>query len=146
MTLTRQLIEQLKLKRALTFPCASLTQIQTASIALVKAGFPKIPRGYATFLQLTDGLCWNELELFSCLSHERINTVFSQSDLMDYQQKYPLGRPFRNFLILGRATECLLCYDHTQKNYLLLDRLSLAPILKFPRFQDLLYHVLTSLY
>ena len=146
MTLIQQLIEQLKLKKAQTFPCAALTQIQTTSIALVKAGFVKIPRGYTSFLQQTDGLSWNELELFSCVQHERTNTVFSQSDLLDYQQKYSLGRPFRNFLILGRATECLICYDHTQKNYLLLDRLSLAPILKFPRFQDLLYHILTSLY
>jgi len=146
MTLTQQLIEQLKLKKAVTFPCAAVTQIQTTSIVLVKAGYPKIPRGYAAFLQLTDGLTWNELELFSCTAHERINTVFPQQDLMDYQQKFPLGRPFRNFLILGRATECLICYDNTKKNYLLLDRLSLIPILKFPRFQDLLYHILTSLY
>ena len=145
MSLMQSLCEQLKLKNALLFPRASMPQIQTLSINLVKAGFTRIPHGYMTFLQVADGLTWNGVELFSCVPHERAGTVFAQPDLLDYQQKHGLGKAFKDYLILGRATECLICYHNIEKNYQLLDRNTLCVILKFPRFQDVLYHIITTI-
>ena len=145
MSLMQSLCDQLKLKNALLFPRTPMPQIQTTSINLVKAGFQRLPHGYIPFLQLADGLAWNGVELFSCAPHERAGTVFAQPDLLEYQQKYGLGKAFHDYLILGRATECLICYNGIEKNYQLLDRNTLRPILKFPRFQDVLYHIITTM-
>ena len=145
MSLLQSLIVQLKNKDAQLFPGAPIPQIQTTSILLVKAGFQRIPRDYITFLQLSDGFAWNGIELFSCKTHERAGTVFSQPTLQEYQQRYLTGKFWTSYLVVGRAMECLICYNFKNKNYQLLDRYSLQPILKFPRFQDILYHLITTM-
>ena len=139
MILLKTLVEQFKLRDALCFHGASLSQIQNISINLVKSGYPRVPRGYLNFLAMSDGLMWNGLELFSCAAHDRAGTVFTQPELLNYQEKYGLKKVFSKYLILGRYTECLICYDSVGRSYVLIDRTSLLTILKFPRFEDLLY-------
>ncbi len=141
MTLLDTVILQLKMKGALLFRAVPLAQAQAASIALVKAGFLRIPRGYLKFLAKTDGLSYGDLELFSCQPNERAGTVFNQPDLLSYHQKYAVGSFWQKRLILGRGAECLLCYDGADKSYQLLARDGLGVVLKFPRFEDLLYYL-----
>ena len=142
MILLKTLLEQLKLKDALFFSGVSVAQVQAMSINLIRVGYPRIPRGYLNFLGFSDGLVWNGLELFSCGHHVRAGTVFDQPDIFSYQEKYALGKIFSKYLILGRTTEILICYDTLKHNYLLLDRSSLKVILKFPRFEDSLYYLI----
>ena len=143
MTLLQALLTQAKMQDALLFRSATLAEAQSLSIALVKAGFPRIPRDYLKFLELSDGLLWNELELFSCGTHERAGTVFNQPEILNYQTKYAVGQFFSKRLVLGRSTECLVCYEAQNRCYELIDRNSLSVMLKFPRFEDLLYQVMT---
>ncbi|MBQ4471643.1 MAG: hypothetical protein II942_00130 [Alphaproteobacteria bacterium] len=142
MILLKTLMGQLRLRDALFFGGAPVNRVQSVSIALVRGGYPRIPRGYLNFLGYSDGLVWNGIELFSCSVHERAGTVFTQQDLLSYQEKYGLKKVFSKYLILGRSTEILICYDSMGKSYVLLDRSSLQTILKFPRFEDLLYHLI----
>ena len=142
MILLKTLINQLKMKDALLFRGANLTEAQAASIALVKAGGVRIPRGYLNFLNFSDGLAWNGLELFSCGTHERAGTVFDHPTLTDYHGKYAKGKFFAKRLVLGRFLECLVCYNATNHCYELVDRDSLTPMLKLPRFEDILFQII----
>jgi len=144
MKLLQTLLMQAKMKDALLFRQASQTEIQSTSISLVKAKRVRIPRGYISFLELTDGLVWGDFEMFSCTLHERAGTVFNQPDLLDYQQKYAEGKFFSKRLVLGRGMEFLVCYDALNKCYELINRDSLLVMLKFPRFEDLFYHLVLS--
>ena len=132
---------QAKMKDALLFHSATLTEAQAVSIALVKAGFPRIPRDYLKFWELSDGLLLDGLELFSCGIHERAGTVFNQPEILPYQTKYASGKFFSKRLILGRTTELLICYNAQNRCYELLNRNNLSVTLKFPRFEDLLYQL-----
>ena len=142
MILLQTLLDQLKMKDALVFRSASVNEVQTTSISLVKAGFGRIPRGYLNFLNLSDGLSWNGVELFSCTPHERAGTVFNQPDLLEYQTKYAKGHFFNRRLVLGRTMEMLLCYSADTHCYEFVDRNSLSVVLKLPRFEDVLYRIM----
>ena len=142
MSLIPALIMQLKVKGAMVFPGASLGEIQSTSIVLVKAGFPRIPRDYLAFLEQSDGLQFEGVEFFSCLSHERAGTVFNQPTLESYQTKYAKGRFFATRLVLGRATECLICYNATDKCYELVQRDGLQVVSKFSEFKDVIYSLM----
>ena len=141
MILIPSLLIQLKMNGAQVFPGATLTEVQAVSILLVKAGFPRIPRGYLTFLEQSDGFQFADVELFSCGNHERAGTVFNQPTLEGYQTKYAKGKFFASRLVLGRALESLICYNAQSKCYELIHRDSLQVMLKFPRFVDIFYHL-----
>ena len=142
MIVLNTLINQLKIKDALLFHGATLTQAQSTSITLVKQGYGRIPRGYLNFLNVTDGLTWHGLELFGCVPHERAGTVFNQPSILDYQTKYAQGHFFAHRLILGRAMETLISYNTDNQCYELIDRNALSSFLKFPRFEDILYQII----
>lgn len=144
MTLLSMLLSQLKMKEALFFPKATLTEAQACSISLVKAGFGRIPRGYLNFLSYSDGLSFNGVEFFACGVHERAGTVFNHPDLLEYQTKYAKGRFFSKRLVLGRASESLICYNALAHCYELVNRESLLVMLKFPRFEDILYFIVNE--
>ena len=144
MILLKTLISQLKMKNALLFRGANLTEAQATSIMLVKSGSVRIPRGYLNFLNLSDGLVWNGLELFSCGLHERAGTVFDHPTLTDYHTKYAKGHFFSKRLVLGRGVEYLVCYNAENHCYELVDRDSLCIMLKLPRFEDILFQILAS--
>ena len=141
MKLLQTLLMGAKMKGALLFRRATLSEAQAMSIALVKAGYIRIPRGYLSFLELSDGFAWSDLELFGCGVHERACTVFNQPELLTYQQKYAVGRFFKQRLVIGRATESLICYNAENKCYELVMRDGLQVMLKFPRIEDLFYQL-----
>ena len=142
MMLLSTLLTQLKMQGASVFSPVSLAEAQAVSILLVKSGFPRIPRGYLSFLAHSDGLQYEGVEFFSCIAHERAGTVFNQPTLEGYQSKYATGRFFATRLILGRATECLICYNADNKCYELICRDGLQVMLKFPRFMDVFYYLM----
>ncbi len=141
MMLLSTLLIQLKMKGALVFPPVPLPVAQAISISLVKSGFPRIPRGYLMFLEQSDGLQFEGVEFFACLAHERAGTVFDQPTLEGYQTKYAKGKFFAERLVLGRATESLICYNAAGKYYELIHRDGLQVMLKFPRFMDVFYYL-----
>ena len=106
--------------------------------------FYPYPAGIFKFLNLSDGLVWDGMELFSCTAHERAGTVFNHPTLVDYHAKYAKGLFFAKRLVLGRGTEFLVCYDSASHCYELVDRDSLKPMLKLPRFEDILFHVINT--
>lgn len=144
MILLQTLVNQLKTKETVFFPAVGLNQAQSASVALVKAGRVRIPRGYLNFLTLTDGFACGDLEFFSCSSHERAGTVFDHPSLMGYHKQYATARFFAKRLVLGRCSEGLICYNAQNNTYELLDRNALLPIVALPRFEDMLYHLLNE--
>ena len=144
MILLQTILNQIKLKDALFFHSVPLSQVQNVSIALVKAGRIRIPRDYLKFLGYSDGLSFQGIELFSCAPHERAGTVFNHPELLEYQTKYALGHFFAKRLVLGRGTEFLIAYNNDTKCYEVINRDALIVMLKFPRFEDLLYQILNG--
>ena len=142
MILLQTILNQLKMKGAQLFRSITLNEGQAASIAMIKSGFIKIPRGYLNFLNLTDGLIWKNVEFFSCGQHERAGTVFNQPTLLEYHTKYAQGYFFKHRLVLGYGLERLFCYNAIDRSYEWVDRDSLEVILRLPRFEDLLYQII----
>ena len=124
---------------AFVFPPAPIMDIQRTSISLVKHGLVQIPNDYIQFLSITDGLNWNGLELFSIHEHERKDCVFPCIQLLPYQATQNLKSLFPKSLILGFAPEHFILYEAPQKEYIIVDRYTYAPIVKLPRFADVLY-------
>lgn len=141
MMMLSALLVQLKMKGALVFPPVPLSSAQAVSILLVKAGRPRLPRGYLMFLEQSDGLQYEDLEFFACAAHDRAGTVFDQPTLESYQTKYADNPFFAHRLVLGRATESLICYHAEHKYYELIHRDGLQVVLKFPRFMDVFYYL-----
>lgn len=124
---------------AMVFPPAQIMDIQRTSISLVKQGFIQIPNDYIQFLTMTDGLNWNGVEFFSIHEHERKDCVFPCLQLMPYQSTQNLKSLFPKSLILGFAPEHLILYEASKKEYAIIDRYTFAPVVKLPRFADVLY-------
>ena len=139
MYLFRFLLDRANEDYALIFPPLELMQIKRFSIVMKKSGFDVVPSDYVNFLTWSDGLVWHDLELFSIYSHERPDTIYLQPTLLEIQKKRLLGDAFMQKLVIGRASEELICFDTETKIYEILDRFSYKPLLKFPRFVDLLY-------
>ena len=124
---------------AFVFPPAPIMDIQRTSIQLVKQGLVQIPNDYIQFLSITDGLNWNGLELFSIHEHERKDCVFPCIQLLPYQATQNLKSLFPKSLILGFAPEHFILYESPKKEYTIVDRYTYTPIVKLPRFADVLY-------
>ncbi len=124
---------------AMVFPPVSVMDIQRTSIQMVKNGLVQIPADYVQFLSVTDGLNWNGLELFSIHEHERKDCVFPCIQLVSYQATQNLKSLFPRALVLGFAPEHLVLYEATKKEYVIVDRYTYAPVVKLPRFADILY-------
>ncbi|MGN0919585.1 MAG: hypothetical protein ACI4OR_02350 [Alphaproteobacteria bacterium] len=129
---------------ALVFPPASIMEIQRTSIQLVKQGLIQIPADYIQFLSLTDGLNWNGLELFSIGQHERKDCVFPNLQLLPYQKTQELKPLFPKSLILGIGPEHFILYEAPKKEYVLLSRYTFVPVVRLPRFADVLYFYWSS--
>ena len=139
MYLLRFLLDKANENYALTFPPLEVGEVKRFSIVMKKAGFGVVPSDYVNFLTWSDGLVWHDLELFAVYPHDRPDTIYAQPTLLDMQKKQLLGEAFANKLVIGRASEELICYDTEHKLYEILDRFSYEPLLQFPRFVDLLY-------
>ena len=124
---------------AMVFPPTPIMEIQRASISLVKQGLIQIPTDYVQFLSITDGLSWTGLELFSIYEHERKDCVFPGIQLLSYQKQIDLKGLFPKSLVLGFAPEQLILYTALQKEYIIINRYTFSPIIKLPRFADVLY-------
>lgn len=124
---------------ALVFPPAELMEIQRVSIQLVKQGLIQIPNDYIQFLEITDGLSWNGLELFSIYEQERKDSVFPSVQLLSYQARQNLKGLFPKSLVLGFAPEQLILYEAPKKAYTIVDRYTYEPVVQLPRLADILY-------
>ena len=124
---------------AMVFPPASVMDIQRTSIQMVKNGLVQIPADYVQFLSVTDGLNWNGLELFSIHEHERKDCVFPCLQLVPYQSTQNLKSLFPRSLILGFAPEHFILYEAVKKEYTIINRYTYAPVVRLPRFADVLY-------
>ena len=139
MYLLRSLLDKINESYAQTFHPLDVAQVKRLSIVMKKAGFEVVPMDYVNFLTWTDGLVWNDLELFSVYPHDRADTIYAQPTLLDMQKKHCLQDTFPHKLILGSALEELICYNADSKKYEILDRFTYESILQFPRFVDVLY-------
>ena len=124
---------------ALVFPSATIMDIQRTSISLVKQGLVQIPSDYIQFLSMTDGLNWNGVEFLSIHEHERKDCVFPTLQLQPYQATQNLKSLFPKSLILGIAPEHLILYEAPKKEYIIINRYTYTPVVKLPRFADVLY-------
>ena len=124
---------------ATLFSCADVMDIQRVSIQLVKQGLIQIPNDYVQFLCISDGLCWNGLELFSIHEHERKDCVFPNIQLHAYQGTQSLKALFPKALVLGMAPEQLILYELPKKEYVIVDRYTYGIVRTLPRLADVLY-------
>lgn len=140
MKLIHQVLKQMHENFAVFFPPSDAITIQKLSVALVKNGFAKIPADYVSFLQETDGLAYNGLELYGVQSHERDNGSFHHTSLVAAAEKQIQNPLLKGKLVIGNAPEILIVYNAQNKQYELVCRYTYAILLQLPRFFDVLYY------
>ncbi len=121
------------------FTPADMMTIQRMSISFVKSGWIQIPSDYVQFLTLSDGLCWNGIELFGICEHERRDTVFLHPTLKEKQEDKIFQKVFFKTLLVGRGPEELILYSNETHSYHIVDRDTLDVMVKLPRLADVLY-------
>ena len=139
MKLMKQLLKRMYHDYAVMVHGLELISIQRANVSLVKAGVPQIPSDYAAFLNLTDGLYWNGLELYALNERERENGAFKHTGIIQNHETYVSNPLLKKKLIIGEAPEEFIAYYAPQNEYQILDRHTYKVILKLPRFFDVLY-------
>ncbi|MBR6411553.1 MAG: YrhA family protein [Alphaproteobacteria bacterium] len=130
---------------AVVFPPIEPKTAQQASVKLVKSGVPPIPLDYVSFLAATNGLSWNGVVLFSLENIERNKGQFFHPGIMQNFSFCQNNAVMRKKLLLGLGWETILAYDFLEKEYVLLDRYSYEPIMKFSTLVDFLKHVIKPL-
>lgn len=124
---------------AVVFPPVKTEEAQRASIALVKAGLPAIPRDYVRFTEATNGLFWNGLELFGLSEQKRGQGAFVHTGISQTYAGFATNPLLRKKLVLGWAPEELIVYAPVEREYQIIDRFRYEIVLRFPRFLDVLY-------
>ncbi|MDR2901644.1 MAG: YrhA family protein [Lactobacillales bacterium] len=132
-----QLLQSLHKNYAHLFPGTPLETIQKASAFLVKSGRPEIPADYIIFLNNTNGLMWNGLELFCLAEYESEDRTIKYRGLMQ-SNLIPLPALYKNFLLLGTYLDTLVLFDRQKNVYALLDQNTYETVFAFPNFADLL--------
>ncbi len=103
-------------------------------------GLVPLPRDYADFLMLTNGMFWNGLEFFSTTEQERNNGSFFQRGIRQAQQLFLPHPMLKNKIVIAVAPEEYVAYDIQRKEYQIIDRYSYTVFIKFPQFLDILYY------
>ena len=140
MKLIHKILKQMHENFAVFFPPSDAITIQKLSVALVKNGFSKIPADSVSFLQETDGMAYNGLELYGIQLHERDNGSFYHTSLITASENQIQNPLLKGKLIIGNAPEILIVYNAQNKQYELVCRYTYATLLQLPRFFDVLYY------
>ncbi len=139
MKLMNGVLKRMYQEYAIVFPPASVDDIKQLSFMLLKSRQPQIPADYATFLQKTNGLFWNGLELYATTAQERNKGAFFHTGIL---QSFPVHADnplLAGKLVVGMAPEEVIVYDGKTKEYQILDRYMYTVSLRLPRFFDVLY-------
>lgn len=139
MVLMKRLLKKMYQNSAVFFPGMQITEIQKKSVQFVKKSMPKIPMDYTAFLELTDGLSWNGLELYGIHEHERNKGAFKHVGIFQAYETHQSNPLLTKKLVLGEAPEELIVFYQTQNEYQIIDRYTYQVIIKLPRFFDVLY-------
>ncbi len=140
MKLIHKILKKMHDNYAVFFQGADALAIQKLSVGLIKAGFAKIPPEYAAFLQETDGLFYNGLELYGVTPHERNRGAFFHTSLQAAANANQHNPVLKGRLIIGNAPEMTIIFNPQTAQYELLNRYTYETLLQLPRFFDLLYY------
>lgn len=100
--------------------------------------FSKLPEDYGKFLQITDGLIYNGLELYGIHKHERKQHHYTFPDLESVNCSYLKYSFFVDKVIIGRLSEGIIYYDAKSNSYAVSDRINLRSHSEVNTFEDLL--------
>lgn len=101
-----------------------------------------LPEDYQDFLRLTDGLIFNDLELYGCHCRARPGYEFPS---IEFIYKLTLDNSFfRNNIILGLLSEEIVVYNYTNSFYSLIDRVTLDYLIQYSSFKELLAYLTVS--
>lgn len=140
MRVMHQVLKKIYQDYAVLFPPAEFEEIQRLSFELTQMGLAPLPRDYADFLMLTNGLFWNGLEIFATTEQERNNGTFFHRGIHQMQMVLLSNPTLKNKIVLAIAPEEYIVYDINRKEYQVIDRYSYTVFVRFPQFLDILYY------
>ena len=119
----------------ITFPPAQEKDIKKLSQMLVLSSFPSLPDDYYSFLQLSDGLIFNDIELYGCYIHKRKNYEFPN---IEFVARLTSGNDFfRQNIIIGLMSEEIIVYNEKNAFYGIIDRVTLDYLGQYASFAEL---------
>lgn len=133
----KQILDNLSAHPCLTlFSPAKDSEIDHLNQILAANKTPSLPQDYQDFLRLSDGLIFNDLELYGCRSRQRKEYEFPSIAFI-YKLTLENGF-FRNNIILGLLSEEIVVYNHVNSFYSLIDRVTLDYLVQYSSFEELL--------
>ncbi|MDD3669587.1 MAG: hypothetical protein PHX68_04880 [Alphaproteobacteria bacterium] len=132
------ILKKLYMTYAVVFPPVKSTDAGSVSLALVRAGAPKIPMDYALFLEVSNGLYWNGLELFALTEQPRGKGAFMHAGIAQSYLTYLRNPMLNKKLVVGTAPESLIAYDARANAYQMLDRTTYGVVAAYPAVADVL--------
>lgn len=132
------ILKKLYMTYAVIFPPIKGTDAGSAALILVRAGVPKIPADYAAFLEVSNGLYWNGLELFSLSEQPRNKGAFMHTGILQNYLTYVRNPLLNKKLVVGMAPEALIAYDAAANAYQVLDKMSYAVVATHATLVDFL--------
>ena len=96
----------------------------------------KLPEGYVTFLGKSDGLAFNDYEIYAATEHKEPNL----SGFVEVNEI--LGGPDGRYAFYGECGIDFYAQDRTSMAWVTLDRPSLSVMATFPSFDAMLARVL----
>lgn len=125
----------------ITFPQAQDKDIAKLAQTLALSSFPSLPDDYYSFLQISDGLILNDIELYGCHTHKRKNYEFPN---IEFVARLTAGNDFfRKNIIVGLISEEIITYNEKNAVYGIIDRVTLEYLDQYDSFAEL-FKFLTS--
>lgn len=146
MRVMHQVLKRIYQDYAVIFPPARMSEINAVNQKLVEMDLGYLPQDFAEFLQFTNGLFWNGLEIFATQEHERDKGSYFHREIIKTQMLYTQNPMVKGKIILAYSNEDVVAYDCFRKEYQILDRYTYTIFIKFPKFMDIIYYYTKSLF
>ena len=118
------------------FPPATTKDISKISQNLARFDISNIADDYCSFLKQTDGLIFNDIELYGCNTHKRKTYEFPNIEFI--VQLTTDNSFFKNNIIIGLMSEEIILYNGKNHFYAVADRVTLDYLAQYKSFFELL--------
>ena len=135
------LIQIFKHPAAITFAGSTPLEITQTDSFLRSLSFAALPEDYHFFLELSNGLVCNGVELMGSIPHQRTVKQYIFPDIIQINKPYAKYDYFKEKLIIGRLPEGLLVYQNENRSYAVIDRINLRSRYEAPSLKELLIYI-----
>ena len=129
---------------AALFPPAEPRRIAEMETGLVRAGRlrERLPEDFRRFLQETDGLIWNGIEIFGTREIYRDESDYTFPSMIGVNAALAESPGLVDVLVIGRSDDDIYCWSRPAGEYQIRDRTDGAVLERFPSLVALITHLI----